>query len=368
MAAFAASRPDWRAVGVLAEREKLLPILWGYLRDHAELIPAPVREAFRRQAAVTEFRMAATETTLHQVVRALAEEGIRVMLLKGAALATTVYGSFAKRPMDDLDILVTPEDAPRAWDCLRERGWALEYEDGEEFYDSFHHLPALVDPSALKLVLEIHRSMMPQPGPFELDEREVWRDARPVQLGSTEAWVPSTNHLLLHLSVHFAWSHMFRGIGRTVRDVATLIAFEPVDWGGFADLALRARAATCAYWTLAITQSLTGMEVPPEVLARLRPRQPRMVTQFLERTYITNGLFRTCPSLRAANLAWAAGILPEASRHGQSRPWHAGERFQTVFGVGRGRPTFGERVTAQLRLAGRWWRFGRSLISQRRVN
>jgi len=366
LAALAASGPDWRLVGALAEREKLLPILWAYMREHAELVPEAVREAFRRQAVVTEFRMAATETTLHQVVRALAEQGIRVMLLKGAALATTVYGSFAKRPMGDLDILVAPEDALRAWDCIRARGWTLEYENGDEFYDAFHHLPALVDPSALKLVLEIHRSMMPRPGPFELDEHEVWREARPVQLGATEAWVPSTNHQLLHLSVHFAWSHMFRGIGRTVRDVATLVAAGPVDWNAFADLALRARAATCAYWTMAITRTLTGTDVPAEVLARLRPRQPRMVTRILERAYVTTGLLGTCPSLRAANLAWSAGIQPKQSGHGSLRPWHAGELFQKVVSPVV-KPSVSERVKGQLLRAGTWWRFARTVLSPDRI-
>ncbi|TFG87552.1 MAG: hypothetical protein E4H17_03290, partial [Gemmatimonadales bacterium] len=67
-AALAASRPNWQAVGALAEREKLLPVLWGYMRKHSALIPPEVREAFQAQAAVTEFRMALTETALRQVV------------------------------------------------------------------------------------------------------------------------------------------------------------------------------------------------------------------------------------------------------------------------------------------------------------
>ncbi len=33
-AALAASHPNWRAVGALAEREKLLPVVWSYMREH----------------------------------------------------------------------------------------------------------------------------------------------------------------------------------------------------------------------------------------------------------------------------------------------------------------------------------------------
>jgi hypothetical protein len=366
LAALAVTHPDWRAVGALAEREKLLPVLWSYMREHAELIPEDVREAFRRQAAVTEFRMAATEATLHQVVRELDAAGIRVMLLKGAALASTVYGSFARRPMGDLDILVAPQDAERAWERIHGLGWTLEYEDGDEFYGSFHHLPPLVDPSTLRLVLEIHRSMMPQPGPFELDQARLWRDARPVALGSMRAWVPLPSHLLLHLSVHFAWSNMFRGIGRTVRDVATLLNKEPMDWSQFTQLAVQSRAGTCAYWTLAITRTLCGTPVPDEVLESLRPHQPMPVTRALERAYVTMGLFGACPSLRASNMIWSAGIQPRASGHGEVRPWQTGDLFQSVFRV-RTKRSVGARLTGQLQLVRRWWRFARTVGASSRM-
>jgi hypothetical protein len=366
LAALAASGPDWRLVGALAEREKLLPILWAYMRDHAELVPENVREAFRRQAVVTEFRMAATETTVHKILQELDGIGVRVMLLKGAALAATVYGSFTKRPMGDVDILVAPEDAARAWNHVRGLGWTLEYEDGDAFYDSFHHLPALVDPTALRLVLEIHRSMMPKPGPFDLDEAALWRDAEPVRLGTTTTWVPSQPHQLLHLSVHFAWSHMFRGIGRTVRDVAAVIAARPVDWDRFTELVVRSRAATCAYWTLAITRTLTGTPVPDAVLESVRPRQPMLVTRILERAFVSMGLFGTCPSLRASHVIWSVGIRPGASGHGDVRPWHASDQFQSVFGIGT-RPDLGARLAGQLQLAGRWWRFAQTIVSPGRI-
>lgn len=366
LAALTASHPNWRAVGALAEREKLLPVLWGYMRDHAELIPEDVREAFRRQAAVTEFRMSMTESALHQVVEQLAAGGIRVMLLKGAALATTVYGSFARRPMGDFDILVPPGDAQRAWDLVRQSGWTLELEGGGQFYKSHHHLPALVDPKGLKLVLEIHRAMVPTSGPFAIDEAELWREARPINVGQTQVWVPSDRYQLLHLSIHFAWSNMFGGIGRTVRDVATMLAAAPMDWNRFLELTGRARARTCAYWTLAMSESLTGTKVPDEVLAELRPRQPMAVTRTLERAYITTALFGACPSLGVTKFLWSAGIQPGASGHGRSRPWQVEDLFHEAFPFKR-KHGLGERVRDQLRGAAKWWRFVRALTSPNQI-
>lgn len=366
MAALVASRPNWRAVGALAEREKLLPVVWSYMREHAALIPAEIREAFQAQAAVTEFRMAMTETALRQVVETLAREGIRVMLLKGAALASTVYGSFLKRPMGDFDLLVPPGEAERAWQVMRTAGWRLELEGGEQFFDGHQHLPGLVDPKGLNLVLEVHRTMLPPTGPFLLDADELWRDARPVRLGGVEAWVPSDHHQLLHLSVHFAWSHMFSGMGRTVRDIAFILGAGPFDWERFRDTATATRAGTCAYWTLAITRTLSGTAIPEPVLEALAPRQPRVVSRALERGYITTGLFGACPSVWMAKMLWSAGIQPVASGHGDSRPWQSNELFKRVFKLDRDRGV-GERMAGQVQAGRRWWRFAKALGSPQRT-
>ena len=362
------SRPlNWRVVGELAEREKLLPVLWHRLRNHTSCIPLAIAERIHAQAAVTEFRMAMTETVLHDVVRRLAAENIRVMLLKGAALATTVYPSFAARPMGDVDILVPPGEAQRAWQCLVDAGWTLELSGGDRFYEGHHHLAGLMDPNGLHLVLEVHRSMLPTAGPFILDENEVWRDACPVQLGTTTAWVPSTQHQLLHHCVHFAWSNMLTsGIGRTVRDVAVLVGQNEIDWGCFVGLARRTRAATCSYWTLAMSQTLAGARVPAAVLASLRSRGPKSLKRAIERAQVSSAMVRACPSIRAMRGLWSAAIRPGASGHGGSRPWQAGEVFMEAFGLGQ-KARVGARVQAHLRGWAGWLRFAVIVGVPRRI-
>jgi hypothetical protein len=357
----------WEFVGRLAEREKLLPVLWKALQPYVKEIPDDFVAAIRRQASVTEFRMLMTETVLRRIVDQLAAQGTRVMLLKGAALATTIYRSFAERPMGDIDILVAPGDAQGAWTRMRETGWTLELAGGAEFHDSHHHLPGLLDPGGLSLVLEIHRTMLPRTGPFILDETELWRAARAVRLGTSEAWVLSDQHQLLHLCVHFAWSHMLvEGLGRTVRDVGTLIAAGHVGWPEFVELAVRAKAATCAYWTLALSQTLAGASVPPEVLETLRPRQPRALTHALERAYVMSGLLRACPSLHLSQALWRAGILPTSSGHGPARPWDVSDMFQAVFHLGRP-PSFGGRIVEHARHLTNWIQFAEVLGVPRRV-
>ena len=361
-----AAGPNWAVVGALAEREKLLPVLWSRIRQHAASIPTEAAVLFQRQAAVTEFRMAVTESLLIDVVGQLAQDGIRVMLLKGAALAKTVYPSFAQRPMGDLDLLVAPQDAERAWTRIRDAGWTLEWEEGEVFYKTHQHLPPLLAPKNLGIVLEIHRAILPPQAPFTLDEGAVWEEAQSVKLGITEAWAPSDRYQLLHLCIHYAWSHTLgRGVARAVRDVATLLEVRSIDWDAFVDLATKTRASTCAFWTLTLSKTLAGARVPGKALAELRPKQPDLINHLLERVYVMSSLSVGCPSLRLTQALWVAGIRPKTSGHGRALPWAVEELFHQAKHTPQVRVM--NRIRSQLQAIGAWFRFAWILGSPRRL-
>lgn len=361
-AALATSPVRWPFLMRIAERERMVPILWQGLRARGVAVPPDIDAAVRRWSAVAEFKMALKRRMLEQVVGRLAAERIPVMLLKGAALAVSVYPSFAQRPMNDLDVLVPAEQAPGAWQAFRDLGWTPELKGDVGFYDAFHHLMPLVDPSGSEIVLEIHRSMLPQPGPFRLAESELWRDSAEVRVGEHPARIPSTAHQLLHLSVHFAWQHSLQsGLARTVRDVATVVAAQDLDWDAFARLARDAKAATSVYWTLALTRDLAGAEIPREILDALRPHQPRAVTAALQRAYIMSALFGLCPSIQLEQALWSAGIQPDRSGHGSFVPWQTNDRFKNAFGVAEKVPLV-RRLWTSARRVPSWLRFARVVV------
>ena len=57
-----------------------------------------------------------------RVVGKLGESGVRVMVLKGAALNATVYDQPDERLMDDLDLMVRPEDLDATFAVLESMG------------------------------------------------------------------------------------------------------------------------------------------------------------------------------------------------------------------------------------------------------
>ncbi len=349
---------DWLLLARLAERENLLGVLWPALASSRASIPDTVAQAMRRQARVSEFRMAALRGALERVVALLDDHDIPVMLMKGSALAVTHYASFAQRPMGDLDLLVRESQVQRAWDLLRAAGWEPERTGADEFYREHQHLCPLVAPGGANVVVELHRCLLYPHGPFQLPEAEVWNSASPVDLGGRTAWVPAPEHLMLHLCVHFAWSHEMRfGLGRTVRDVAVLAPV--VDWDRLTALARATRAESSCYWTLRLAKVLGDVEVPPGVLASLAPRSPQWLRRALERIVTTEALDLQeafVPSVWLGRWTWGLAIRPRASGHGSARPWN----FRSEFGKYTQAPppaSFARRIGGQIAMLPDWAHF-----------
>ncbi len=325
---------NWPKLSGLAQGQKATLIVWRSLqRVGIGHIPPDVEMAWRQLAMVSEFQSLRLERLLHQAIKALARHGIDVMLLKGGALAYTTYASFRDRPMGDVDLLVIPNRAEKAWSLLQEEGWKWWSDQfPAELYQTHHHLPPLLDASA-SVSLEIHRALLPPGHPFRLAPETLWLRAQCITVDGEAAWVPDPLHRLLHLSIHFAWSHeMHVGTWRAFRDLATIVrgadgdtaAVEgTVDWAAFVDLARESRAATCCYWTLRLARNVADALVPDEVLQALRPALPEFVLNRLECHYVL-GLFPTesrCPSVRLSRRLWELGIAPGRSEHGTARPW-----------------------------------------------
>jgi hypothetical protein len=356
---------DWEKLGWLAERERAAPVLWGALQaieGDARKLP-PQAAHLQRLAMVSEFRMMHLEQRLADSLEALSDAGIDVMLLKGAALALTVYGSFVRRPMIDVDVLVHENEALRARDVLLGAGWvSTEMEEFESFYRRHHHLPTLVDGRGLDMQLEVHTGLFFEGNPFDFPMADLWRRAVPVEVRGRRAFVPSRQDQLLHLCLHFAWSHMMStGAWRTFRDLRAIMDAGDLHWDEFVALARRSRGASCSYWTLRLARNLVGVPVPVEVLAALRPPMTASMLDRVERHFVHNLLPSEvlCPSVFVARSMWRLGVRPRWSGHGSVRPWDRNEELL----VGGIRPdSLGRRALNQIRNVKGWSRYVRAVL------
>lgn len=326
---------DWGLLFHLAVREHAVPILWERLRRiDAEAVPTGVAQRLQQFTHVSHFRQLHLEHRLRETLEVLHRDGVDVLLLKGAGLALTAYGSFAERPMLDLDLLVRPEDADRALELVSRVRWkGPENEANSSFYAQHHHLAPLEDGDGTEFSLELHTDLFPRGHVFGLTPNLLWRDAVTVPLAG--AWVASPIHQLLHLSLHFAWSHFMSSSGwKTFRDIGTLLRTSAIDWDSFAEEAERGHASTACFWTFRLASELCGVRIPEAVLAGLRPRGGSLLLNRLERHFAGSvlGFGVVCPSMRLQRWMWTLGMQPERSGHGPVRPWDGSRRYVAEYG------------------------------------
>jgi hypothetical protein len=319
---------DWVELSQLAEREHAVPLLWRRIESvaHGEL-PPDVEAHFRKLARVVSFRMSYLEQLVVGSSASLDRAGIDHTLLKGAALACAVYGSFSERPMVDFDVLVRESDANAAVAALLSAGWVEQAsKDQRGDFSQCHHLPPLVDRNRL-VSAEVHISLLPATAPFGITTESVLSSTQVVPFRGSEVRVPDPLYMLLHACLHLAWTPMFRrSAWRTFRDVMTLISRYDLDWDSFIKLARSHHAGTCCFWTLHLARELVGAPVPDEILKALRPPLPAVVLRTLDRHFalILLPAATSCPSVTLRRMMWVAGILPSRSGHGTVRPWQGG--------------------------------------------
>src|SRR5205085_1224654 len=105
---------NWPRLLQLATDENALIVLRDHIKRVVRTVPVEVERHVVVLALHREFRLRQLQHRLEESLRALNAAGIDVLLLKGAALAYTVYGSFGVRPMRDIDILVRHGQAEAA--------------------------------------------------------------------------------------------------------------------------------------------------------------------------------------------------------------------------------------------------------------
>lgn len=366
LAAIAGEVQDWERAVFLAEREMATANLWRGLRDAGATLPPVVTEHLKKSAMVSDFRMQHLSQRLQSTAVVLSERGIPFLLLKGAAVGALTDPTFRNRPMSDIDVLVHREDAARARDAVIASGWPLTTDPVLlELLKDAHHLPHFVDPQMPGVRLELHVALMPEDNSFLFGEVDLWREATAARPPFAGASVPSREHLVLHLCVHFAWQHtMTFGAWRTFRAIAALAAAPGLDWEGLVRAAQAAKAGTSCYWTLRLAQRLSGIAPPAGVLARLAPPTPAWMCDAIERHFVAGialGEAPGSPSVKLTRWLWRAALRPRWSGHRAPGRADPEQRWAHARGTAS-TETSAERVTRHLSGYRQWWEFLRDTL------
>jgi len=134
-----ASSEEWAELFSVLRPHWVIPLLYWHIASFSPEYhpPGDVVSRMRGEFMKTRVRTLRLETQLHEVLAAFESRGIRVLLLKGPALARMVYPDTAVRQGSDIDLLVLPEQMADSREILGKLGYHCQekrFEVSKDFY------------------------------------------------------------------------------------------------------------------------------------------------------------------------------------------------------------------------------------------
>lgn len=255
---------DWKYILEMARKERTSALLYQNLTEIRENgnVPPDIFREFRMDYYTNAARNIFVYRELENILHALC--GIRIVILKGGALAQDVYHNIALRPMMDIDILIRKDDLREVDEKLFRLGYCIvnRFEiGGERYYIKRGIWPVLLD---------IHWDTWQ----YRADVEEVSE----IRIGSITALTLSPEGLLLSIVTHSAIHHgSMHGIW--VVDIAKIIENyrDRFNWDKFIKKVKAYDVDVVVYYILNYLKRHLDLDIPSDTLHRLRPSGARVL-------------------------------------------------------------------------------------------
>jgi hypothetical protein len=256
----------------------------------------------------------ALERHLITLSDALEEAGVKMVLLKGSALAQTVYPDPSWRPFADLDFLVRGRDWQTANEVLADRGFRRALPEPRAGFDlRFGKAAELTGDDGL--TVDLHRTLVVGPFGLWIDLEELFAGTALFTVGGRTLRRLDDSSLFLHACVHASlgfWPPRLM----PVRDVAQVAWFANVDWDLVAERTRRWKLAPVVRHAFETVADRLGAPIPEEAgsVMTIRPRRGEVralnayITDRRQRGGTAVSVLRAIPSIRG-KLAYARALL-----------------------------------------------------------
>lgn len=193
---------DWQALIEEAESHALSNLLYTHLLSCDITVPDQHRIMFKAVTARHQRANRERSNALNEILDKFSEHNIKVLLLKGMALINCLYPNPYQRPMGDIDILVSAQQALLAQQSLREIGYSAQDRKQGYLYDH-HHLPVAVRNRNGQIIqVEIHHTALSGDAMGSMAFDDVFASANPMTVNSRDCFTLGHNDMLKHLCHH----------------------------------------------------------------------------------------------------------------------------------------------------------------------
>jgi hypothetical protein len=282
---------NWDLLLQYAEEQLITPLLYHHINSFP--VPDRVLTILKARTKKVQTLNLLKYAALIKALKLLNPAGIKIILLKGIALANFVYPNegIALRQMYDIDTLIPFKERTKLGKLFQAKGYKVYYERGEVLVFMPH------------VMFEFHNELDPWMM-FDVPIEDFWRDARKVSLKGEETYILGPEDTLLSLILHRAYHHAMANV--TLRDVADIEAicwYYPPAWDKFINRVKVWGVSSLVFTYFNYIKTFYKLSVPDEVLSGLE-------------------LF-----LEPKSLKLFKGNTPEAWSFTQSKDWIVASRF-----------------------------------------
>jgi hypothetical protein len=273
----AAGGVDWRRFLRVVTRQRVPGLAYAALKAAGVAPPAEIEARLAGFAQATTVRALALAAEAVRLQALLRTAGVAVLFIKGAALAELAYAAQGLKHCRDIDLLVAPADAERAFGVLEQEGYRAIVPNGP------------LTPAQRRLVFRLHKDMELYQPERRFNVELHWRLIdNPVLLRSVSVASPSQAAQVLHgqlatladpqlfayLATHGATHCWFRL--KWLADLNAWLCSKSDDQViGFYGCAEQLGVGACAGQALLLCRLLLGFRVPTELEPRLGGRKLR---------------------------------------------------------------------------------------------
>jgi hypothetical protein len=250
-----------------AEAHQLEPLLHRFLsRTEGAWIEADILEGLRSLVERRAWAALHQAAELRRITTALAAVGIRPALVKGLALAETLYGDPGLRPGNDLDLLVHPAEVVGAWAALEQIGyrprglpdWFAIESPGRQLMRSKGEATFLPDAGGVSV--DLHWRLSHQYAAFPLSDELLSRHLQSGRIAGSEVRLLSPALQAVYLAYHgtkHRWTKLC-----WLADIGMLVRHADLDWAEVHALARALGVTGSLGHALCLMERLLGVDRP----------------------------------------------------------------------------------------------------------
>jgi Uncharacterised nucleotidyltransferase len=287
--------PDVGYAGAFTVTDDRWPDLWNGFRNErlgglavaaldagALKLPDKRRDQIVRRHRQDMVRCLGLEQTLLNLAEVFQEAGIEFVVLKGPALAHSLYPDPSWRPFIDIDLLVRTRDWRAACRVLEGRGCTRRLPEPRPGFDvRFGKAAVHVTPEGYEV--DLHRTLVVGPYGLWMQPDELFDRTEKFVLAGRPLRRLDDTGLLLHACVHAALGQQ-APFGQQLRDIRQVVERGSIDVRRLHDWAIRWRLAPVFRRAFELEAEATGMAWPtwlqPLLKLRCRGRDRRLLDAY----------------------------------------------------------------------------------------